>query len=276
MKTCLFQGWTISNELFFSLVLPPFVILMLKRPRTGIALAAVASLGGWCLNLHAIYTTIPVAALWELREMRAAALHIVAAADDGALFITPIYKIGVVLIGSVAGLLLFMYQKRNSGERQTEAYKWPHWFRWYATTLSIAYIILLFGTSAFAPEIKRATFPSYRSQIIPVIVLNNLLWSLASAVLFLRMTTDWKENLLMRLSTHRCWRIGTRLIYAVLLIHFDLIFYQFLVGQSIEPATKWRVWSIFSSSFLLIIPLSAFVFVFFERPIDQLTRLYLK
>ena len=282
METCLPQAWSVSNELFFGVALPPFMILLEKSFKIGFLLVSLTAFLSTLTYLNAFYAVKPAAALWEFRELRSIALSMMASSENGVLFITPSYRLNVALCGLIAGFALFKYNRKNKqqqesiGQSTISGYKWPRWFVWPATIVASLAIVFAISTSAFREEIKTATFPDYRHSAVPAAVIIVFVWSAANAALLTRLMTDWKDTWLGRVFANKFWNFSRKLCYSLLLVHFDLILYQLLSADSIQHATKWSAFSMFASTLLIALPISVFAYIFIERPIDMLLRGHLR
>lgn len=307
-RQCTLQSWSIANDLFFAILAPPVILLINKRPRTAAFLCVVSCITSFVFALQKM-STIPSYVDEELRELRSTGFY--RFFDEASILYTaPHYRVFCFLAGLWGGYALYWKQyklekriarQQRQGQQATsentdsdtpdricveistetksnssnivDKIEWPNWLRGPATWLSFAYMMLVF-VSFGANEITKDISFGYYRLIYPQFVTSlRVLWALANVVIFLRMMTDWKDTLWMRWSGSKFWQVFSKLNYAILLIHLDLLMYSVNVAPSLPTSfTKWTFFNMGAGIFMLCLPMSIFVHVVFENPFDKLVR----
>lgn len=266
-KQCLPHTWSLANDLFFSLLVPPLIILLTKRPRLAGALAGALILAGSLSGLRAYFAIQPA----QRHEAEQGHFHgaMILLTEASHLYTNPFYRIPAILVGILAGHALFRYEQRP-------APNWSWSFRWLATpaALLLASCALTMSLRLIGP---RAVLGPAGAAYLPAVLLSSyrVVWSLLSAVLLLRVLTDWRANSIMRACSSRFFRVLARLTYALFLIHWDVLTYQMNTRTS-----EW----VFNRAFYVPlavttcfwgVPLSVLLYVALENPLNKLTKTYL-
>lgn len=102
-------------------------------------------------------------------------------------------------------------------------------------------------------------------------VLIKPLWSICNCLIFLKLTTDLsKRSLIARLLSLRFWRILSKLNYAMLLVHFELILYEQMSRLALSPTTWTELVCKFFYAYLSSVLIGAVLYVLFEQPMRRL------
>lgn len=270
-RQCLPQAWTVATDLFFCTLLSPVLLLMIRKPILAIAtLLSVSLLSTTALYIKFIRT--PESLLEDMLEIRADAI-IRAYMHFPEYYVAPHYRLVSFSIGSIAGYLLYKYNK--SSDKQ-----WPHWFKGAATKLSWLFILTLFLTAGSYPflvntplvtefKIQRFIFKAYMTII-------RLMWSIANSIILMRMVTDWKDSRLMRAFSGRFWRAMSKLNYAFLLLHLNVILYDIgTAATSLDYFSFRRCLFNFRATYMQTALISLVIYVAFESPIDKFSKFFL-
>lgn len=312
-RQCTLQSWSIANDLFFALIAPPIILLINRRPRVAAWLTLISCLVSYVFALDAIgsYPSSVDEELRELRAVGfyrlfdEASLLYTAPHYRIFCFLTGVWagyalyhcqaKIdkrrsastqhrqqqqqqasadGTTTRDQVNADFLTQVEVRTSGEQPNrDRIEWPFWLRVPATSVSVGYMLLIFFCFAMNERFKGATSGYYRLIYPQFITSMRVAWALANSVIFLRMMTDWKDTLLMRWSASKFWQAFSKLGFAILLIHLDLLLYTINVAPTMPTSfTKWSFFNLGAGIFMLCIPLAIFIHVVYEMPFDRLVR----
>lgn len=263
-KQCLLQSWSISNDLFFSIFAPPIILLMFKRPKLATILSILACAASSGLSFVAISQVEPQID-WEIRDLRSFGFFRIYNIVS-YLYTVPHYRVFSLLVGVFAGYQLFWYNERDKFQN------WPKWFTGPATYLSFACVLITLAGVTMEPFL-RAVLNPYHRLFYPQVMTNfRLLWASTNAVIFARMMTDWKDSRFVRMSATKFWKVFSRLNYAILLIHFDLLMFGFQMSTTTFIFSRWQYFMAASAAYVICLPISVFLHVFYENPIDKLIR----
>uniref|UniRef100_A0A6G1SJQ8 Nose resistant-to-fluoxetine protein N-terminal domain-containing protein n=1 Tax=Aceria tosichella TaxID=561515 RepID=A0A6G1SJQ8_9ACAR len=296
-RQCTLQSWSIANDLFFAILAPPVILLINKRPKIAACLSIISCMGSYGFALEKI-STMPTYVDEEMRELRSVGFY--RFFDDLSLLYTaPHFRVFNFLAGIWGGYALFYKQakieKRQALEQRnndipdqisvelsprvndnkvvSERIEWPNWFRGPATWMAFSYMFTVFLCFGMNETFKQNSFGLYRLVYPQFVTSMRVSWALANVVIFLRMMTDWKDKLVMRWSASKFWQVFSKLNYAILLIHLDLLLYTITGATSLPTSfTKWSFFSLGAGIFMLSVPLAMLVYVVFENPIDKLIR----
>lgn len=297
-KQCLPQTWTISNDIFFSIVMPPVVVLLYKWPKSAFALAMfILTLSLYIGKLT--YYQLDASARFEIEQLRDHSVVILFQIAS-YIYTTPLYRMPAIVVGTLSGYILFKYSCAGTNRRMTVSdcgdevlengdcdlersqtkkdplYNWPWWFRGPLTYVSLALVVAIFVSSLFTPEFRRfVSLEAKRSTVIYMLLYYHLVWSLANAVLFLRLVSDLSSSRIMRFFASRFFSVAGKLSYAILLIHWDFILFDIHIETQATEFSRWNYLGIMSLAYSAAIPLAIIVFVVIENPLDKLTKTYL-
>lgn len=269
-EPCLTQGWSISNDIFFAFALTPIIILMVKNPLLAIALSTIISLVSSYSMLSSFDTTTDKISNLTYQAKFVSLLMRLKSSDE--YYIAPYNRASAFLVGVIFGYLIYRYEQFKL-KRQ-----WIRWFRGVTTHLSILVMIL---SSIYMPMIA-----AYRNSFFKLYSVHGylfaysftagkLFWALASSVIFLRMVTDWKDNLLMKFCSARIWQIMERLNYAFLLVHSDIILFKLLSKLHHTESQFSELVFITSSIGFYSYLMALFVHLFFEIPLKNLINQFI-
>lgn len=102
-------------------------------------------------------------------------------------------------------------------------------------------------------------------------VLIKLLWSIGNCIIFLRLITDLNQTIWARLMSLQFWQILSRLNYAILLVHFEVIAYEAMSRLTHDGPISWcQLMTKFSFAYLGSLVIACPLYVLFEQPIHQL------
>lgn len=269
-RQCLPQAWSVANDLYFSIFLAPIVVLMAKRPKLASLIFIVIATASVATMLKAMETS--------QHELKADAADFKTHAivqflcDHSVLYTAAHHRVFSMIIGALAGCLLCHY-----GENSIK--QWPQILKGAATKLSFAIMIATIAGPTLVPLYKEEpffkAFPKPQGLLDHINSTFRAFWCISIAIIFIRMTTDWKDNYLMQNCAGKFWKIASKLNYAILLVHVDLLIIQVHLLTSMPNFSKMAMFSLFASSFVLAVCLSLILHVCIENPIDKLLRGYL-
>jgi peptidoglycan/LPS O-acetylase OafA/YrhL len=125
----------------------------------------------------------------------------------------------------------------------------------------LAVMLLALGTSAkFDYYLALAGF-----------VLIKLLWSVCNCVVFLRLITDLNQSAWARFMSLGLWQILSKLNYAILLVHFEVIAYEAMSRLAHDHSVTWcQLMGKFSFAYLGSMLFACPLYVLFEQPVHRL------
>jgi len=264
-KQCLPQAWSISNDMIFSIILTPIILGFDVQPIVAITFSIVASIASNLAMLNGV-ESLDTDLKRDLYSFR---MHGIIRAFNEASFTysMPHYRVSSVLIGAIAGYLAYHY------ERSTIK-KWPWWLEGPTTKISLACIFLISSVGLLVPYIRTTlTFHHYVFSLQLSAI--RLIWATVSAVVLLRMITDWKDTYLMRQSAGRFWQTAAKLNYSILLVHMDIIHASVLSKTHSEVFSITNVVYLFASSYLLSVVVSTVLYILFENPMEKLVKVWI-
>lgn len=270
-RQCMPQAWTIANDLFLCTFLSPLILLLPKKPNLGLLAMIVVGLSSIGAMVIRIYK-LPESLLNDMKEMKADAMAriYIQSAD---IYIAPYFRAASFLIGSISGYFLFKYNQ--SPEKQ-----WPKWFIGIATKLSWLFILALFTYAITYPILVHTPLiEEYKINQLFFglgMTLFRILWCTSNSILFMRMTTDWKHNRLMKAFSGRFWRAMSKLNYGLLLVHLNVIIYHLGTGTiALDYFTINRCFLYLMANYMMSILFALILHVGFESPIDHFAKLAL-
>jgi peptidoglycan/LPS O-acetylase OafA/YrhL len=298
-QQCLPQTWTISNDIFFSLITPPIMVLLYKWPRSAVALTALNLVVAFYLG-QLTYDQLDARARFEIEQLRDHSVVILFQLAS-YIYTLPLYRMPAILVGTLTGYALFKYAQRGldaksvslspnepdqNGDRTLTATEnfgearpadqWPWWFRGPATYVSLSIVAMIFISSLLTPEFRKSASQELRRSMVTYMLLYyHLIWSLANAVLLLRLVTDLNDHFVFRLFASKFFSITGKLSYAILLVHWDLLMYDLHIETQAPEFSRWNYFGAMSMAYCASIPIAIVLFVVFENPLDKLTKTYL-
>uniref|UniRef100_A0A6G1SB00 Nose resistant to fluoxetine protein 6 n=1 Tax=Aceria tosichella TaxID=561515 RepID=A0A6G1SB00_9ACAR len=304
-RQCFLPSWSISNDIFYAMFTPPIILWLVSKPRSAliatISLTIITSLA----SMDAL-ANLPPASVWEILEMNYQGI-VLLFRDLGPIYTWPFYRIPAFLIGTLSGYYLFRYEQNYSMTRQQQQQQqsqqqtcslelehqsgsattdtkaavysssppnggWPRWFTGPATQLSYFFFIFHTIMATYGNDMKGPYWPLMRFSIFFNITLDRVIWSLASAVVFLQMMTNWRHNSLMQNFSGQKWRTLAKIQFAVIFVHWMLI----IVYTGLMPAPPtFTLWHMFMGSTTITFAayaISAVIHVVFENPMDKLIK----
>lgn len=271
-KQCIPHTWSVAGDLFFAILLGPFVVGSLKRPKLALGAALIFSI----ISNFAMYKAlvdIPAPVVFKMRDF-----SIIGVAEGfrhySSMYTWPHLRTFSVLIGAMAGCILYYYEQ---GDKIKE---WPEWFKGRATKFSFAIVIITLSSTTLAAFLRFNLFDWYpihlKLQILDhSLTTGRFIWDIANAIIFLRMITDWKDNYLMRNFSAKFWRILVKLNYGVLLVHMDLLIGIAQLQSPPDAFDRTRYHTLFASSYMMSLMLALPIFILIELPIDRLGKVLL-
>jgi len=264
-KQCLMQSWSISSDMIYTIVIAPILIIMSRRPKLAIFMGL-----SLCV-ISAIFTLEAASRLDDeddflLKDLSAPGVSLTV--NKLSYIITGLrFRIYPSIVGMIAGYLM------SKCEFSDQKYQWPIWFTGHATIGSSLYLVSYITLTLLGPSFKDSIRP-YHMYVLPFfITLNRVLWATANATICLRMMTDWKDTSLIRTFRNRFWYSLAKLSYALLLIHYELIIWE-ENETSTQVTTRWAITRSVCVVLMLALPISIFLNVFIENPMEKLVRKY--
>jgi len=268
-RQCVPQAWSVSTDVFFSFLVPPILFSLTKRPKLAISASFALSLISLTWAYLAIQGVHP-SMLESLLELRFHGFALVFG-NLSHFYTYPHFRICSVMVGIVGGYILANYKKQQEEQAGKE---WPRWFSGPATNLAIITQIMIFVSVSFLPVCKALITP-YHRQVLPIfLTYGRLLWGITNIIVYIRMTTDWKDTFLMKFSGGKLWKILIKLNLAILLIHVDVL-YMLISTETSLHFTKMAFFKLFSAAYITCLPIALFLHIVLENPIDKLTRRFL-
>lgn len=269
-QLCVGQAWSVSNDIFFAITLTPIVVLMTKKPIQATILSIVICLAS-SYSMYLDFTNIPASISNLMREGRTVGFLLLGQFSD-AWYIAPHNRLSPVLVGVFFGYLMHKYNE--SKERK----QWPSWLRGAATKCSIAVIIssfLILPVFAIYRYSFFKYYPIHRNLLGHSVTSGRLIFALANSIIFLRMTTDWKDNHLMRFCSSDIWRIVAKLNYPLLLVHLDIITFKYLTRTSSTDFSFTEIIYDTGSVYSIGCLLALFIHILIEIPINRLINIFI-
>jgi len=276
-KQCLLQSWSLSNEIVFSLISPPLILLMNVRPKLASFIVAIMTLAS-AAQSHLAFEQVRPELYFEIFDARAYSFTRIIN-EYSYIYTSPTYRIFSIFVGTVGGYVLFRHSKKVQKERPRQAQLdqttssrkiFPAHFSWLATRLAFFFVSLNFVLWVYARQLKSFFFPNH-GFIIPVALgWSRIFWAIATLVIFLRMMTDWKDHALLRFSSSAFWKILSRLIFAILLVHLDLLAYMHLSSWKVSNGSLLNAAIEACGVYLICLPIGVFIYVVVENPISKL------
>uniref|UniRef100_A0A6G1SLV5 Nose resistant to fluoxetine protein 6 n=1 Tax=Aceria tosichella TaxID=561515 RepID=A0A6G1SLV5_9ACAR len=263
-KQCLPQTWSVSTDLFFSLTIPPVVMIMPRKPRLAFAIGVVMTLISTLWSAHA-YFSISSQELETLNDITTEGL-ILMFGSIHHLYTYPQFRFCSVLIGLLAGYHLYRF-----GQKPAEQRKWPDWIKKATRHCFICLLFIIVGF-CMMPKLKHLITPYQKLVFANIYTTFRIIWTSCNALLFLRMASDWQHNYLMQMFAGRLWQSTAKLSYGILLIHVDVLFYVKSSYTTTNYFTKHALLTDFSAAYFYCIPLAAFLYVVYENPINKLVK----
>lgn len=268
-RQCIAQAWSAASDMLFSFILAPLIVILTYKPRLGMLFVGIVSTLGSLSMYLATLNMDPVVSI-ALSDLKIYGLMGQFQAL-GYLYTDIRFRIASVLIGCVSGYALYHYSE--TGKIKT----WPSWFKGGATKASIQIMVLVQTLPGFLALMKRESLET-QSSIYPfefMAIINSvgrLLWALSNAVILLRFVSDWKDGLLGQFSSSRIWTHLVKLNYCVLLLHVHVQVYESNVTLAVGPFSKYSLFSLWVSSYVVCLLLAVPFFVLVENPMFKLLR----
>lgn len=254
--------------------MPPIIWLLHRRPKW--ALTLLFSIVLFCLRATIQnYHTLPDGFKWELEQLNL--FTIVMFLSIGSYMRTlPEHNISAYAIGVLAGYVLFKYNQNLYRQRETTSggsSHWPTWFRIYLTWSLASLSLVLLITNCFCDYLQRITSPeSQANGPIMLFTFNHVIFSATYACLFLMMITDWRNNSLMKFFSSKLWKFLSKLNYAMMLTHWDLIQYDVSTAQTELVYYRLVYFKTFAWAYMTSMLLAVIIYLFVESPLDRLIR----
>lgn len=271
-RQCLLQSWSISNDLFFSIFTPPILLLLYKRPRTATLLSVLACLASLVAGFLTI-GALPTQVSWEMQDLKSyGMLRLYNIASH--LYTSPHLRSPSLLIGVLAGYHLYYFNEKAAKQSNgsSPGPRWPAWFTGPATLGASCFLTFVLVGTFLSPYLKFYLSPYHRMICAHLLVTIRLLWVMSNAILFVRLTTSWKESRFGQMSSSKFWKIASQLNYAILLVHLDLLLFNAQITSSTQVFSTWSfIWAA-ASSYLLCFPIGLYLHIFIENPLEKFIR----
>uniref|UniRef100_A0A6G1SMD3 Nose resistant to fluoxetine protein 6 n=1 Tax=Aceria tosichella TaxID=561515 RepID=A0A6G1SMD3_9ACAR len=277
---CLPPSWSISHDLLYALVTPPLIMAFLSKPRLAIGCNVSFALASTLAWFYALASEFRPSVL-ELLNMRLKGM-IIFFIDLGPLYSWPFYRASSMLIGMLAGYCLFKYEQRHEYASDTTGNNrmitfgrvgWPIWLTRWATLFAIVCLIGHGICCVFINQLIVYIAPYQRLFAIYLLNVDRVVWSLANAVLFLQMVTNWRHSSWMRNFSSQLWRTLAKLSFVTLFVHWIIILFFIGSIQTQPLPTLWNIFAAYSVILAVSFAISVPVQVMLENPIDKLVKL---
>lgn len=262
-RQCLMQSWSVSNDMLNTLALAPILIIMTRKPRLAISMVVCICLASYTSLLTAIKNLEPGDA-WAVSDLRAQGMGAIFARISN-IYSYPHFRITAFAVGAIAGYALFWYDKYPEKE-------WPKWLKGPATIASTLYVLFMFLVLANGAQFKPYITPHHILLFPYFMSFGKTLWAASNSVLFLRMMTDWNQSFLMRMSSGKFWQSMSKLNYAILLLHYDLLLYDINNPTQGNINNLYSIFKAFTTVYSISSVLGVALFICFENPMDKLTK----
>lgn len=290
---CVPPAWSIAVDMQFFLVLPLFVFglassrLFVRRVTSAIIAGLVIL--STALTLHEYLSILDYVSLQDFAKLRLHVFTVLIKHADNA-YSQPQNRMGPILVGLLGGHLLFQYEQNKTG-------RWRNgWLRGIWLKLALVCCILSTLAPCYVQLRERArcsmrtdnqTIVSRLMQLVLVpfdtsarfdcylalggFVLIKPLWSLCNCLVFMRLMSDLNHTFWARLMSLNFWQILSKLNYALLLIHFELIAYESMSRLSHHQPITWAyLLSKFAFAYLFSLLIAMPLYVLFEQPVHGL------
>lgn len=267
-RQCMPHSWSIAGDIFFIIIIAPIIILMIRRPKLAAALSVVIC----CISNWMMFRSIAVVQGTLRKGLSELRYHsfVLMFANASHLYTAPHYRIFSVLIGVLTGFVLHTFD--TSEEKGS---RWLQKLRGPATKLSIGYIIFMFfipGVVILTKDNLLMMIPLHHILFDASMTTGRLLWALSNAILFIRMTTEWKDSFMIKQASGTFWKALAKLSYCILLIHLDIIMYDMQSALTSMYFSRYRILSVAAFSYIACLVFSVVLHVLVENPIDKFIK----
>lgn len=266
--TCVLPAWSIVVDSQYSLIVPPFIYLLMRYERLGYATLLIAVLIS-TLNMSWQLATQTAVKTGDVARVR---LHVYPLLSRFAaeFYNTSFNRIGPVAIGILGGHILNLYEKGTIRE-------WPRYLRGLSFKLVLALHLFVFifpGLGKLTESPDSNVDSDYSIFVISNATIKPL-WSLINTIFILRLVTDLRlHSTAVRIMSHNIWHCLGKLCFASYLIHYEIIFILLKSRHDGFMDIDWnQIFREFSYVFLISTIISYLIHVFFEAPINNLVTL---
>lgn len=289
---CVPAAWSLGVDLQLFLVVPLLVGGLRRWPRAAHALLAALVLASTLSAARAYTALLDHLAHQDLAKLR---LHVftVLLRHAAPAYSQPHNRMGPVLVGVAGGRLLHEYERRARAAGAGGAHHWPKWMRGrYLLAALLASLALLLapclvqlrerakhqqpaGLARWALGLDAPVWLEARLALAGLALIRPL-WSVCQCVLLLRLATDLAGSWPARLLALEAWRAASKLNYAILLVHFELILYESQTRLALsEPLTWTQLVAKFAFAYLGSLLVAVPLYVLVERPAGRLAAWWL-
>lgn len=268
-RQCMPHAWSVVGDLFCSILMGPIVVGFLKKPRLAILAAFVISIAS-SFSMYGVLGSVPQPILDKIRDFSAVGIA-ESFRSYGYMYTTPFFRCYSMFIGVLAGFSLYRYDQWGPNGR------WPSWFTGKLTKFAKFIVILTLVSPSLLAIMKREylthNFFHIKQKVMDhYLSIGRYLWDVSNAIIMLRMCTDWKDYSIMQNFAGKFWQSLVRLNYAILLIHVDLMLIYAYSQMTGEVFNKYKILTMFTSTYMMSIAFALPMYIFLEHPIDKLIK----
>lgn len=261
---CIPQAWSVGCDIFSAIFITPLILAISRRPKVFVPLAALVAYLSILHMYNSVYSLEPH--LFDILEGFKGDITFVSSKRSD-LYTNIQFRIGSMLIGVLSGYVLYCYQEGAIKD-------WPAWFKSYATRLALVAAVFVKLYLATLPLQYAYVFPyiAIRHRLYPhIFVASRFIWAAACAILFLRVTTDWRHSFLVRLTNGNAFRVLSKLNYTVLLLHLDILHWIFDDTQRQNEYSHLSTTAM-AATLVYSLVLGFFIHICFESPISGMLK----
>ena len=268
-KQCLLQSWSVSSDIYFTLIFAPILVIMTKFPKFAATLSTILCVASTWGMAKAVLNIDPVDGD-QVRDLRIFGMSMLVN-KFSYIYTTPHFRMASFAIGALAGYALHKYEVEKSLEEG-----WPAWFKGGATRVAFFTLFLaIYVFAGFGLRIRNYMRPNHRHLFLFFMTGFKILWCLSQAVIFLRMMTDWKDTATVKIFSNRFWSAMAKVSYLMLMFHYDLLTFNASEQQTYVTNDWSHIFTSFASVYMMCFPLAVLGAVLFERPKDRLIKIHL-
>lgn len=290
---CIPSAWSIAVDLKFFLLMPALVAVMRRSQRLGYSLLGALIVASCAHSLHQYSSLLDYVSAADLAKLRLPVFTVLIRYAAQA-YSQPQNRMGPMMVGLLGGHLLHLYERRarkstrkaRTGSANIPA--WPCWMRGrcFGATVGLSALLMLAPCLVQVRERARNSIAgghlrvllnldgSLESQawlVLAALALIKPLWSVCNCIILLRLATDLNAKLPVRIMCLSWWRKASKLNYALLLLHFELIAYEAMSRLSIGPISWPSLMGKFAFAYLCSMSVALPVYLLIEQPSQRLT-----
>lgn len=258
-RQCMQQAWTLGCDVFFIVVGAPLIVIMSQRPKIGLSLTALLT----AASIWSQYSDFAAIDPYKVIHLKKFFSNIVLYKlnPHSTVYTSSQNRISTFLVALICGYFLHRSDWQKSKP-------WPEWFSKRATRWSTFLLIAPIVVGLIHEQLFEIV-PFNLKFLLWTIVMCQIVWPVANAIIFARMMTDWKSNYIMQLLSGNFWRTMSKLGLGILLVHNDLIYRAITTSASLPYSdTTFNFGSIYLNSTML----SLVIYLVFGWPLEKMVK----